>query len=293
MKRTATCLLASLLIVFLFIPVNSLSAQESTTTAKGKLVRIDTKDGQTFKGVIEKQTAESLTLKTSDGLILTIPGANIEQLEEISEQEISGKYGYKDPNDTRLFFAPTARTLKQGHGYFSDYELFFPSFGVGAFDFLSIGGGISIFPGVGAQLYYIAPKVRVLHLNKLDVAVGTLYMNATSNSGFGGGIAWGLATYGTSDLAATVGAGWGYSGESFADKPVILLGGEARVSQSIKLLGEAWIIPDENNFPLLFGIRFFGRQLAADLGMIYITGSKTSGWPFIPWVGFAYNFGVK
>lgn len=293
MKRFNTRLLASLLIVFLLAPTGVLNAQESSNVDKGKLVRIETKDGQTFKGLISNETVETITLKTSDGLILTIPRSNIKHMEEISEQEISRKYSYKDPNDTRLFFAPTARTLKQGQGYFSDYELFFPSFGVGAFDFLSIGGGISIFPGLKSQLYYIAPKIRLLHLGKLDVAAGTLYMNATSHSGFGGGIAWGLATYGTSDLAATVGAGWGYSGEDISNNPVILLGGEGRIMQSIKLLGEAWIIPNTDHHPVIFGIRFFGRQLAADLGLIYITRTETTGWPFFPWVGFAYNFGTQ
>jgi len=293
MKRTTACLSALLLVFFFLGPVSVLNAQNAAGSDTGKMVRIETKSGQVFRGIIEKQTVEAITLQTRNGLILTIPRENITKIEAIGEDEISSKYSYKDPNDTRLFFAPTARTLKQGQGYFSDYELFFPSFGVGAFDFLTIGGGITIFPGSDFQLYYVAPKIRLLHMGKLDVAAGTVYMNATTNEGFGGGIAWGLATYGTSDLAATVGLGWGYSGEDISDSPVVMLGGEARVSQSIKLLSEAWLFPNSDYNPIIFGIRFFGRRLAADLGMIYVTGTKTSGWPFFPWVGFAYNFGVR
>jgi hypothetical protein len=39
----------------------------------------------------------------------------------------------------------------------------------------------------------------------------------------------------------------------------------------------------------IFGIRFFEEKLAADLGFIYISGAE--GFPFLPWLGFTYNFG--
>jgi len=39
-------------------------------------------------------------------------------------------------------------------------------------------------------------------------------------------------------------------------------------------------------------VRFFGEDLAADLGFIYPAGSKITGFPFIPWLGFVYNFGT-
>ena len=41
-----------------------------------------------------------------------------------------GIYYATDPNYTRLFFAPTARALKKGSGYFADYELIFPGIAV-------------------------------------------------------------------------------------------------------------------------------------------------------------------
>lgn len=58
-----------------------------------------------------------------------------------------------------------------------------------------------------------------------------------------------------------------------------MLGGELRISNSIK-------------FILSLGIRFFSENLAADLGFVLPAGSRIKGFPFIPWVGFTYNFGV-
>ena len=45
---------------------------------------------------------------------------------------------------------------------------------------------------------------------------------------------------------------------------------------------------------LSFGIRFFGERLSADLGFFYPMSEGegiSEGFPFIPWLGFAYNFG--
>ena len=42
------------------------------------------------------------------------------------------------------------------------------------------------------------------------------------------------------------------------------------------------------------GIRFFGENLAADFALIFpLTGEGIEGFPFLPWIGFAYNFGSK
>ncbi len=46
---------------------------------------------------------------------------------------------------------------------------------------------------------------------------------------------------------------------------------------------------DESITFISLGIRFFGSHLAADFGLI--TSPDASGnFPFLPWLGFAYNF---
>ncbi len=264
---------------------------QSDSLSVGQKVKMLTKDGQAFIGNIQSVNDSSVTLKTEKNMVLTIPKANIEKYLIIPTGSASSAYLYSDPNDTRLFFSPTGRTLKKGHGYFSDYYIFFPTVAYGALDFITLSAGISIFPGATDQLVYLAPKIRFLKWEKLDVAGGILYANTLRGEGSGGGITFAIATYGTSDYGATFGLGWGFAGKDFTNKPVIMIGGEMRLSRSIKLISENWIPPESDTKILSAGIRFFGRHLAADLGLFYPTGTNMKGFPFIPWVGFAYNFG--
>jgi hypothetical protein len=103
-----------------------------------------------------------------------------------------------------------------------------------------------------------------------------------------------MGTYGTSRARLTLGLGYGYSEGEFSNNPVVLVGGEVQVSNSFKLITENWFPIGSDVSLLSFGFRFFGDNLAADLGFFYQmeNGSGISeGFPFIPWLGFAYNFG--
>ncbi|OPX31797.1 hypothetical protein B1H10_08340 [candidate division KSB1 bacterium 4484_188] len=77
--------------------------------------------------------------------------------------------------------------------------------------------------------------------------------------------------------------GWGFAGDDFAEKPVVMIGGEVRTSHKTKLISENWLIPDSDVNLLSFGIRFFGENLAADFALIYPTAADMDGFPFFPW----------
>ena len=84
--------------------------------------------------------------------------------------------------------------------------------------------------------------------------------------------------------------GYGFSGGDFTDKPVLVLGWENRVSKSLKIISENWFFFGGEIHPISFGLRFFGKNLAADFGLIYPAGTDIKGFPFIPWLGLTYNF---
>jgi hypothetical protein len=261
--------------------------------AQAKVVKIVLKDGSELVGTIESEDAVSLKFRTLSNVEMVITRDQIESIEGQASLRRGGKFISIDPNSTRLFFAPTARPLKSGQGYFADYELFFPYFAIGVTDFLALGGGMTLFPGAEYQLYYLAPKISPLRLDKFSLAGGVLFMGATSSAwDFGNfGIVYGVGTYGSRSQGLTVGVGWGFSGEEIANNPILLLGGEIQLSNNVKLLTENWIIFGGRYSPVSFGIRFFGKNLAADIGLIYPADLETHGFPFIPWLGFAYNFG--
>jgi hypothetical protein len=261
------------------------------TSRSQRLQRITLTDGSEIIGRVESKDSGSIRFKTLSNITMTIPNTEVKEVEPLSGEVVGREYRRADLNQTRLLFAPNARSLKAGQGYFSAYEIFFPFLAVGVTDFATLAGGMTLFPGASDQLFYLAPKIRAIHVQNLDLAGGMLYLNSTSGSADGVGILYGVGTYGTADQALTVGLGWGFAEGKVKDKPILLLGGETRVSNSVKLITENWIPPNSDVSLLSFGIRFFGDNLAADLGFIYPAGSDISGFPFLPWLGFAYNFG--
>lgn len=259
-------------------------AYAQTDTAK--VFRITLTDNTEIVAKIINETADSIFFATPLGIKLGIDKKNISDKELLSGYFENDQYVRIDPNRTRLFFSPTGRMLKSGEGYISDYWLFFPFISTGITDFLTISGGMTLFPGTDNQVFYFAPRIGIIQSDKYSISGGILYAAAKENNF---GIAYGVATMGSKTHAFTLGIGYGFSDGDLDKKPVIVIGGEAQVSNSIKLISENWIPPGSSEMIISFGLRFFGENLAADFGLI--TSSKASGgFPFLPWLGFCYNF---
>lgn len=259
-------------------------AQDETVT------KIVLRDGSELIGTIDAENMDTVRFRTIGNVLMNIPSAQIKSKETLKGAIRDGAYVRPDPNHTRLFFAPTGRALGGGSGYLSASQLFFPFLAIGLTDFLAVGGGISLFPGAESQLVYLAPKVTALQMDQFSLSGGVLYITTTSAQGGGVGIMYGVSTFGSDKAALTLGLGWGFSESGTADRPLVMLGGELKVSNSVKLISENWIPPVTDLAFLSFGVRFFGDHLAADLGLMTITGVRWKGFPFFPWVGFAFNF---
>ena len=79
-----------------------------------------------------------------------------------------------------------------------------------------------------------------------------------------------------------------YSGDDLADRPVFMIGGEKRLSSRIALVTENWIVPGTN--PLVSGgLRFFGRKMSVDFGLINMLG-KDAVSPGVPYIDFVFKF---
>jgi hypothetical protein len=285
---------------------DSLISQDSVRTEmkSGKLYLIELNDGSEVTGRIEYEDDAVVKFVTVGGIRMEIPKDRIKSREVLSGEIIDGEYLHPDMNRSRLFFGPTGRPLKHGQGYFAVYQIFFPYIGFGLGNIATIGGGMSLFPGLSGQLVYLSGKLTApLKARNFDLSAGVFYAVPTVESSFNLGVVYGVGTYGTNTSAFTGGIGWGFTSESDDDfilnKPAFLLGGELRFSRSAKFITENWFFLSEHGSgdskitPVIsFGIRFFGRNLAADVGLIY-PGADIGGFPFIPWAGFAYNFGGK
>lgn len=269
------------------------SAQERPA----ETVQITLVDGSQVVGTVEAETSTHIVFRTTSGVRMEIPRDRIERMtpQQADTRRVSDT---ADPNATRLLFAPTARPIGRGEGYLAVYELFFPFGAVGVGNRVSVAGGFSLIPGVESQLLYAAPKVTVYERRNAAVALGTYFgrVGLLEEETPLFGLVYGNGTFGSERSAVTVGVGYAFAGSDVADRPVIMVGGEHQVGRSVKLLSENYIIPGFAEATVISGgVRFFGDQLSADVGLFtvfeVVTSDDLGGFPFLPWLGFAYQFG--
>jgi hypothetical protein len=253
------------------------------------VVRLRLNDGSEVLGRVLAWDTDSLTVETTLGLRLRIPPAALRSWRVQRGRLAGGRFLESDPNASRLFFAPTGRTLPAGDGYFADYYLFFPFLAVGATDWLTVAGGASIIPGADNQLVYAAPKLGLVRGPTVNVGVGGIYATVPGEEGSVGAV-YGVATFGSEDQALTLLAGYPFVNGERTREPGVVLGAERRVAGRAKLLIEAWRLPGVNEVPAIFGMRFFGNRVSVDFGLLYVLGAETEGFPFFPWVDFVISW---
>jgi hypothetical protein len=250
-----------------------------------------TKERSSLLGRIVKIGEKEVEFETDLGVV-EIPIAEIKKIKEIPRSGIEeGEYWFPEPNPTRLLFAPTARNLRKGSGYFCDYYVLIPGVAYGITDFFSIGGGVSLFPGFGLseQLFYFTPKLGLKAGGNLHLSVGTLVVGVPDgDENRLGGILYGVGTVGPTEGSLTVGLGYGFVDSDLADKPMILVGGSRRLSRKIAILSENWIMPEVDTPIVSLGLRFLEKSLSADMALI--NRLRDPILPGVPYVDFVCNF---
>ena len=248
---------------------------------------LTTHDGSTMIGRIVEIHEEEIQFQTDFGTTMILI-SKVKEIRLVPRSAMrNGKYWFPNPNSTRLFFAPTARQLKKGAGYFSDYYLFFPGISYGVTDHITVGGGISLFPGVdmNEQLFYFTPKVGISASENFHLAAGLLLAKVPDE--VTAGIVYGVGTYGGTNSHLTAGFGYGFVDGDVEQKPMVMVGGEHRLSRHMAFVTENWIFPGVDQPLVSGGIRFLGEKLSVDLALFTLLGEDTG---VIPYVDFVFNF---
>lgn len=279
----------------LVVPERRAQAQDAPAVAVAdSLTEVRLRDGSVLVGRIERESDTQVVLITRSGARVEIPRGEIVAMRAVQVRP-DGAVWADDSNGSRLFFTSTGRPLPKGEGYISSYWLFFPFVGYGVTDWLTIAGGTPVVPGLFGEAFYIAPKITVYNRGKLAISGGTLSFFVTDAIEEGNaGILYGVGTYGSSDNAITLGAGWfyaqtdGYSDTS--NEPVFMIGGERRISPRVKLVTENWLAVNPGVSGLISGgFRFIGDRLSADLGFAGATGVEAAC--CLPLINFVWSFG--
>jgi hypothetical protein len=250
------------------------------------LYEVVLRDGSRLYGTIEREEADDIVFRTQAGAIVTARRSDIDSMKKVTGSLANGEFRPPDPNTTRLFFAPTGRSLPRGQAYLGVYEFLMPFVQVGVTDRFSIGGGTPLVFGFdeGERPFWVTPKVQILATSSTDVAVGVLHVfNA---GGDGGGVAYAVGTSGSARGSVTIGGGLAY-GNDGGRAGVVMVGGERQVRRNLKVMTENYIWKGGNGL-VSAGVRFFGERLSADLAVGFPLGADE--FFAFPIVNFVYQF---
>lgn len=286
-----------LLLVAIALAVGASSdaaAQEGSRLAVGDTIwEVRLAAGETYVGQVVEVSGDSITLQTTTGTRIQFTRAQAIRVRPAQGTLKGDAFWRKDPNDTRLFFSPTGRTLSRGNGYLGVYELFVPFVAYGVTDRILIAGGSPFYLALTGEItppIYFGPKVLLVSTPQFAASLGALGVVVPDDENTETfGIVYGVGTWGSSDHALTAGIGWGYVDDGLSDQPVVMLGGETRLGRYTKLLTENLFVPGEAGVVASGGVRFFGERLSADAGLVGFFGDGTEC--CYPLVNFVYNFG--
>lgn len=287
-----------LLAIVLFVGLSDkLCAQDTARTANltvtpvGRLTQLSLRDGSTLNGRVLEVTPGTVRFESSIGET-TISRANIVSVRQVDPESVhEGEVWPEDPSRTRLFFAPTGRTMRAGEYYFSDVFIFLPSGQVGVTDRITLGGGMSLIPGLGVdeQLFYLTPKVGLYASDNVHVAIGALVASARNLLDVGpAGIGYGVATFGGENASVTTAAGVAFANGETASSTLLMIGGSTRVSRSLALVTENYLVTGHSGSVISGGVRVLSDHIAVDIAL----GSQADPDHFglFPYLSFIYRW---
>jgi hypothetical protein len=284
------------------------AAQEATPPPEQ--VTVTLKDGNHLVGTVVTEDESALTLRTPAGVELRLVRDAIATVSSERTASLDDRPLLSDPNLTRLMFAPTGRPLGKGDGYFSDHYVVFPGFAYGLTRNLTLAGGVSTIPGIGLdeQAYYVSAQVGFQRSAKAAFALGGLYAAAGGEEDLNASVLYGVATLGPAERSLTLGFGLGanrnaeyyyddrgsytHTAHSWSAEPILLVGGNVRLSRRTSLLSENWLFLDRPISEQAFGLalRLLADRISVDVGVVLVPEALDEGFP-IPWLSFSYHFG--
>lgn len=307
MNRVFVVLIALCLLV-LHSPVEAQirGARYLRIPASGVVQVVRLADGSTLVGRFTDVTGDPVRFELASGPV-SIPRAEIREITESAARTVrSGEYWPDDPNPSRLFFGPTARTLPAGGADFSSTYLFLLSGSVSVGGVAQIGGGLSVLPldDFSDNIFFATAKVGIPVNEKVQFAVGGIAGWAggldDEVGGQGIGAAYGVGTFGSKDHALTAGLALPFG--DVDTKPVLLVGGETRISKRLKLVTENYFVTEQRtrfdgtsltNYTAVvgvfgYGVRIFSEKLAVNLAFLNSTDGAL--FPGVPYVDVVIRF---
>ena len=261
------------------------------------MIEIETYDGNIFLGNIISENEYDLLLKTKDNVEIKLPTSSIKNRDIVNTKTIDNEVLRADPNKSLYLFAPSAFPIGNKEKYCRDFCVIFPSYNIGLGNYSMQFGAFWSPTNIGNVPLVISGKYSFLQKNSPHFALGLMYVNIPNFiDEFGFGIAFGTMTLGNEFSHFSGSMGWGYSmlgGEwEISDRPIFNLAGNYRISNSIAMVSESWILPnvDVDDNPIMISSRFIGRKFSVDIGGMFSISWLRTFIPF-PIINFTFHPG--
>ncbi len=262
-----------------------------------KAYLIETKDGNSYTGQIV--TSDSVKVIFNAGKLgeITLQQSDIKKMEPLNAKQLKGnKYWFDNPQSTRYFFSPNGYGLKKGEGYYQNIWVLMNSFAVGINDYISVGGGLVplfLFGGAPTPVWITAKVSVPVTKDKFNVGAGILAATALGESSGRIGIFYGIATLGSRDKNVSLGIGYGFSGGSVSNTPILNLNGMLRVGARSYLLSENYFFTDGSSGAgiIMIGGRQIIKNAGLDYGLMMPVGTGVGSFVAAPWLGIRFRLG--
>tara|TARA_B100000767_G_scaffold43079_1_gene37013 strand:- start:119 stop:958 length:840 start_codon:yes stop_codon:yes gene_type:complete len=272
----------TLIICLLTFSFNNLFSQTETDSLKQEqIVVIKMKNSDEYKGAISKRDGETIVLKTVNGEIHLITSNVI----SIENYDYVGKFQFANSHDTRYFFGPSGIPIKKGKGYYQNILVTTNFVNYGVTKNISIGGGLEFISTVnGNPIWCLTPKIGFEISENIHAGGGLLMLGTRDGSA---ALGYGVFTLGQSETNLSLGLGYGIYDGKLSDYPAIMISGTHRISNSIALLSENYVLPNSFYFGIQ-GIRLLSKKTSFDIGAMTLPllGAVIS----LPFVGYVKVF---
>lgn len=258
------------------------------------LIMIETSDGNIFVGKLISEDSLILIISTHELAEVRILKTKIVRREMVPASRVVGNEVWlENPQAARYFYAPNGYGLHKGEGYYQNTWVLFNQLSVGLTDNISIGVGLVplfLFGEGGVTPFWITPKVSIpLVDEKVNLGMGVLAGTILGESESGFGILYSVATFGSKDVNATLGLGYGYIGGELAETPTINFSAMVRGGRRFYFITENYYISEEVTL-LSAGGRSLINRAAIDYGLVM---PITDGLIAVPWLGVTIPFYSK
>lgn len=269
----------------------NLSAQVQIDTLSWE---IETLDGNSFIGKLIEQDKDKILLETEIYGRINIPRKSIKDMVQIQPEEMVGdEYFFKNPHASRYFFAPNGYGLEKRKGYYENTWILFNQVSYGFNDYFTVGAGVMplfLFGGTPTPVW-ITPKVQFpLVKDKWNIGTGILLAAIVPEEGVAG-IPYFVNTFGSRDHNLTIGIGYGFTGDGWAEMPIFNLSGITRLSKKTFFMTENYYLNiDGQSVGLIsLGGRTVQKRLAVSYGLV-IPIADLGFFLAIPWLGINIPF---